>query len=294
MTSQPIADLRQRVQVPVREFNDVAGYLIGDHVSIHVTRMFLRLGLSPTVATISMLAFGLGGSVMLLFGERAAVAGLICVFVYYICDCVDGEVARYHKQEKLIWGFIDYLFHLIVKSAFFVCMGVAAFVTVGDIWILIPALAALLATLFQKFLWDLPTILITHEVLLKSPEQHGRFLPQVIQDLDPGPESLDRVDPGTLRISSLGRPLGLFRAALVNFDISVLVFLVAAVADLFLAPFEIDNHLWNLKVLLLCFYGVVLPIDFADKLWSHFRRGTLFKKSAHLLRRAHHFRLRKD
>src|SRR5437867_3665559 len=118
---ESIPELRRKVQEPVRQYNDVAGLLVGDRVSIHVTRLFLALGLSPTVATISMLVFGLAGSALVLRGGWIATAGFACMFVYYVLDCVDGEVARYRQGEKLIWGFYDFLFHLAVKTAFFLC-----------------------------------------------------------------------------------------------------------------------------------------------------------------------------
>jgi hypothetical protein len=64
-------------------------------------------------------------------GQRAgavrggwSVLGFAILFVYYVLDCVDGEVARFRKTEKLTWGFHDFLFHLYVKSAFFTCLGI--------------------------------------------------------------------------------------------------------------------------------------------------------------------------
>ena len=119
---EPIEELRKKVQEPVRRYNDIAGVLIGDRVSIHVTRAFIALGLSPTVATIAFLVCGLAGSVLAACGRWWSVAGFVLVFLYYVFDCVDGEVARYHHREKLVWGFHDFMFHLYVKSAFFVAL----------------------------------------------------------------------------------------------------------------------------------------------------------------------------
>src|SRR5262245_12106046 len=151
-----LAELRKRVQEPVRRYNDVAGVLVGDHVSIHVTRFFLACGISPTVATLSMLVFGVGGSLLALQGGSLAVVGFACVFLYYVFDCVDGEVARFHRGEKLVWGFYDFLFHLAVKGSFFVCLGIYAARVTGKPAFFFFGLAALLAVLFQKFLLDLP------------------------------------------------------------------------------------------------------------------------------------------
>jgi hypothetical protein len=240
-----------------------------------------------------MLVFGLGGSALLLLGDHAAVVGLVCLFLYYVCDCVDGEVARYHGREELVWSFHDYFFHLFVKSAFFLCMGIAAFRTVWETWIFVPAFSALLATLLVKFLAELPLAIAGRQVVLRPPREHERYLAQLVPDLEPGPEEPLRADPADLGLASLGRPAGVLRAALTNFDLAVLLFLVAAIADLFVPRFPVVGEPWNLKVCVLCFYGVVLPLDFLDRYWTHIRKREFALEGRRLLQRAHHFRLRR-
>lgn len=288
---ESIAELRQRVQLPVRKYNDIAGLLVGDRVSIHVTRLFVRLGLSPTVATLAMLFFGIAGSVLVLFGGKLAIAGFGCVFVYYICDCVDGEVARYHRREKLIWGFHDFLFHLYVKSAFYVCLGVYAARFTGEHALFFFGLAALLATLFQKFLTDLPLILTARYVLLRRPHEREHFVEQI----DPAAARAEGPEDGALPDDHqpfvFGRPLSVVRAALTNFDLSVLWFLVAAIVDRFVDPWVVYGTTIDLKIALLCFYGVVLPLDFLDQLQTHVRTGRFHADARRLLRGADKFDL---
>jgi hypothetical protein len=288
---ESVADLRRRVQLPVRKYNDVAGLLVGDRVSIHVTRAFVHLRWSPTVATLAMLVFGIVGSVLTLFGGVTAIAGFACVFVYYVCDCVDGEVARYHRREKLIWGFHDFLFHLYVKAAFFVCLGVYAVRASGQPVLFAFALAALLATLFQKFLNDIPIVLAAPHVLLRRPHEREHFVEQIA----PRGTIEDDADDGALPDDhtpfELGRPLTVLRAALTNFDLSVLFFLVASIGDLFVEPWLVGAATFDLKILLLCWYGVVLPLDFVDRVQTHVRRGHFYGDARRLLRGADKFRL---
>src|SRR4029434_11286136 len=167
---------------PVRQYNDIAGVLIGDRVSIHVTRAFIALGLSPTVGTLSMLALGVAGSVMTAFGGWGGVAGFACVFLYYVFDCVDGEVARYHQRERLVWGFHDFMFHLYVKSEFFVALGIYAVNLTGRPWAFLFALSALLSTLFLKFLYDVAIILNARYVLMRGPAERERFVRQLTDE----------------------------------------------------------------------------------------------------------------
>lgn len=291
MPLDSISDLRKRVQEPVRKYNDVAGLLVGDRVSIHVTRLFVAFGISPTVATLSMLAFGLAGSVLLLFGEAWAVLGFLCLFAYYVLDCVDGEVARYHRREKLAWGFHDFLFHLYVKSAFFVCLGLYAVETSGEPALFLFAVAALLATLFGKFLNDVGLLLTCRYVLLRSHEERQRFVDELTSGAAPEQLALDGDLPGEEELYK-PRGLALLRATLTNFDLSLLLFLLAAIADVWTEPFLIWNVQADCKVALLVFHGVILPLDFFDHVQTHIRTGRFVRDARRLVRRAHHFRIK--
>ena len=291
---EPISELRRRVQEPVRKYNDIAGYLVGDRVSIHVTRAFIALGLSPTVATIAFLVCGLAGSVLATFGGWWAVAGFSFVFLYYIFDCVDGEVARYHSREKIVWGFHDFMFHLYVKTAFFICLGIYAARTTGRDWVFFFALSALIATLFVKFLYDVSLILISRQVLMRSAEERKRFVDQLTVHTSPEELAVEGDLPGEHRVFAFDGLLSFVRCGITNFDLAVIVFLVAAVLDMCLQPMALFHMPCDLKVLLLVFYGVVLPLDFLDHLQAYIRAEKFHHESRRLLRRAHHFRIRHD
>ncbi len=287
-----LSELRKKVQAPVAKYNDIAGLIVGDRVSIHVTRFFVALGISPTVATLSMLVFGVAGSVMLLWGEGWALAGFGCLFVYYILDCVDGEVARYHRREKLIWGFHDFLFHLYVKSAFWICLGVYGARATGEPWVFLFALSALLATLFQKFLFDLTMILTCRYVLLRDREERETFVQQLTAGDAPEHLLADGDLAGELEPYAPRGVLPFLRTAVINFDLGVLLFLAAAVLDLVFEPFLIWQIQGDFKVALLLFYGVILPLDFLDRMQGHIRGRRFLHDSRRLLRRAHHFRIK--
>jgi hypothetical protein len=292
MPFDSISDLRKRVQAPVRKYNDIAGLLIGDRVSIHVTRCFIALDISPTVATVSMLIFGLFGSVLLLFGEALALLGFACVFLYYILDCVDGEVARYHKREKLIWGFHEFFFHLYVKSAFFLCLGIYAARSTGEDLLFFFGLSALLASLFEKFLSDLTLILTCRYVVMRNHEERERFVEQLTSGAAPEHFLIDGDMPGEYEPYSPRGVLPFLRTALTNFDLAVPLFFLAAVLDLVFEPFLIWTVQSDFKIALLLFYGVILPLDFLDQMQTHIRNGRFLHDSRRLLRRAHHFRIK--
>ena len=286
-----IAELRKRVQEPVRQYNDVAGVLVGDHASILVTKLFVELGISPNVATLSMLVTGVSGSLLVLKGGGYAVAGFALVFLYYVFDCVDGEVARFHKGEKLVWGYWDFLFHLAVKASFFVCLGLYAARTTGEAWVFLFGLGALLAALFQKFLQDVSSMLVCRYVFLSTNDSRDRFVEQLVVGADPATFAVDGDLPGDQVPFRFAGFLPSLRAIATNFDLSTLFFLVASIADLWIGKFALLGIEFDLKILLLLFYGTVMPLDFIDRLVHHARKDRFRAECQRLLRRAHHFRL---
>ncbi len=290
----PIHELRRRVQEPVRKYNDVAGFLFGDRISIHVTRLFIRFGLSPTVATIGFLVLGLVGSVMTAFGGWWAVAGFASLVAYYILDCVDGEVARYHGTEKLVWGFHDFMFHLYVKSAFFVALGFHAARITGRDWAFLFGISALLATLFGKFLYDAAIILNARYVLLRDRSERRKLVEQLTRGTTHAELDVDGDLPGEFTPFEFGGPLSVLRAIVTNFDLAVVLFLVIAVLDMFMPVFEFSGIACDLKVAALAFYGVALPLDYLDRMASYVRGDRFQADSRRLLRRAHGFRIPRD
>lgn len=290
---ESIAEIRKRVQRPVRRYNDVAGLLVGDRVSIHVTRLFIKLGLSPTVATVAMLVFGLVGSVLAAFGGGWAVAGFSLAFLYYIFDCVDGEVARYRGQQKLAFGFVDFVTHLLVKPAFYIGTGIWAARLTGQPAMFFFALAALLATLLQKFLHDAHVILVSRQILLRGRDERYRYVAELLEG-----QSEDFMDEDVLLRGDEEpyRPdgLALLRVAAVNFDLGLLAFLVASIVDMFIGPFHVLGMQMDLKVLLVVFYGLVVTYDLVDRFIGYVRAGSFSANSRLMMRRAHHFRCDED
>jgi len=238
-----------------------------------------------------MLVFGLVGSALVLGGDGWAVAGFACLFVYYVLDCVDGEVARFRKAEKLVWGFYDFLFHLAVKTAFFVCLGVYAWRTTGSPWMFGFGLSALLSVLFLKFLLDVPLVLAARHVVERGGESSDRFAREILAGATPADLEAEADPPGEEERFEFRGFLPTLRAVLTNFDLASILFLVAGVLDLFMDPFPLWGVQVDLKVTLLAFYGLVLPVDFLDRLQSHLRERRFITDARRLLRRANRFRL---
>jgi len=288
-------ELRDAVQSPVRGYNDIAGILFGDHVSLPITWLFVSRGWSPTAASLLMLAFGLGGAFLLLLGDVAAVVGFMAMILYYVFDCVDGEVARYQKREKLLWGFHDYMFHVYVKSAFFLCLGIGLARATGETWLMAFAWSALLASFFRKALseasWLVPGKLLlqprgemTARLLAQLAEGSGARAGTPADEGDPSPEPNGGAPVYGSFVSRV-------REIVTNLDLFMFAFLAAAVADLFVPRFLFLGVAWNLKAVLLVADGVLLPLDFLDRLRHRARTGAFLRDARRFALLAHRFRM---
>ena len=279
-------EIRARAQEPVRQYNDIAGRLVGDHLSIHVTRAFIAFGIGPTVATIGMLVLGIAGALLIPFEGIFTVLGFVCIFAYYISDCVDGEVARFHGIEKIEWGFHDFLFHLYVKCSFFLALGAFLVRVTGEPWTFLFGISGLIATLMTKFLNDVATAVTCRQILLRPRSEHQVQLQGLMGSCSP---ELEQETQGAVRPE--WSRLGLVRAVLTNFDLASLVYLGVATLDLWLPTWEWLGMTWSLTALVAIGYGILLPIDFMDRLQTAIRRDEFSSKARGLLKAAAEFRM---
>ena len=281
-------ELREVCQRPVRDGNDVAGLLFGDHASLVFTKVFVDLRLSPNYASVGFLICGLIGAVLQVTTSAWALTGAILLVLYYVLDCVDGEVARWQRVVNVHWGYYDYLFHMLIKPLAFFGIGLGTFGEIGSVWLLCAAFAAAIATLWRKILIEIPGILFLKDVLRKSAQAASTAGPAA-NSLPTGTQ-----DAGLARPSEpfqLRPDLITLRAVLTNFDISLLVLSLAAALDLFIAPFELPLlGPVSCRALWLLYYGTVLPLDFFDYLITYLRRGHFSTEMTRLLGLAHHFR----
>jgi len=296
-------ELRARCQLPVRHGNDVAGLLFGDWVSLPFTKFFVDRRLSPDVATLGMLLCGLAGAALNWGAGGFAVAGAALLVLYYVLDCVDGEVARFRGVEDMRWGYYDYLFHLLVKPTSFVLVGAGVWRATGAAWPLFAGAAAAVATLWLKVFLQIPGILFLHGVMNGRPGGSRAFRRFVhvlgVPDAGlngqpsvaaPSPSAAEQ-PAGTAPAFPLGFNLVTLRALFTNYDVGLLLLLAATLLDLTVVPVELPLlGAVPLRGLWLLFYGCVLPLDFLDYLRTYLRAGHFASETRRLLLLAHHYR----
>jgi hypothetical protein len=277
-------DLRRVCQSPVRDGNDVAGLLFGDHASLLITKVFVDLRLSPNYASIGFFVCGLVGALLQVSHSGLALAGSALLVLYYVLDCVDGEVARWQRVVNVHWGYFDYLFHMLIKPLAFFGIGLGTWLETGSVWALCAAFTAAIATLWRKILIEIPGILFLKDVLRRNGRPPAQAVAAVRRE--PDPAAAGQPSPFRLRLD-----LVTLRAVLTNFDISLLALCAASALDYVAEPFSIP---WlgpaSFRGMWLLYYGVVLPLDFLDYLVTYLRRGHFSTEMTRLLGLAHHFR----
>lgn len=164
-SSRPsIGELRAVTQAGIVERRSAehwAGRLYMRPVSPYVTRELIRTPVTPDQLTAMMIAVGVVASVTVAWpGVVTAVVAAVLIQVYLLLDCVDGEVARWHRRTSAAGVYLDRLGHHVVEGAFVVGLGFRAGGGPGTApswWFTVGAIVALLVVL-GKVESDLVTV----------------------------------------------------------------------------------------------------------------------------------------
>jgi hypothetical protein len=258
-----------------------------------------------------MLVCGLLGAALQVAGGWWALAGAVLLVLYYVLDCVDGEVARWLGIEDMRWGYYDTIFHLLVKPSAFLGVGIGCWRALGHPELLIAGAVAAIAVLWTKMFLQLPGILFLHDVLNGQPGGSRAFR-RFLQSLDAkglaGGNGQSHTEPAPAPVEvrapaagagpviprprfPLGANLVTLRALLTNFDIGLLLLVAACIIDLARPPFD----LWGMQPLSaravwLGYYSIILPLDFLDYVRTYLRRGHFAQETSRLAVLAHHYR----
>ncbi|HZC26081.1 MAG TPA: CDP-alcohol phosphatidyltransferase family protein [Actinopolymorphaceae bacterium] len=132
MTTLPsIAELRAKVHpaghLERRNGEHWAGRLYMRRVSLHATRIFLGLRLSPNQLTGLMTLAGVAAGPALLWpGLPGAILAALLVQAYLLLDCSDGEVARWTGQTSTTGIYLDRVGAYFCDAALLVGLGFRA------------------------------------------------------------------------------------------------------------------------------------------------------------------------
>jgi hypothetical protein len=106
--------------------------------SRYVARWAARAGLTPNQVTVIALCIGLVASAAFATGERAGyVAGAVLLYLSFVADCVDGQLARYTRRFSKFGAWLDSVFDRAKEYAAFAGLAIGASST--EVWVLAAA-----------------------------------------------------------------------------------------------------------------------------------------------------------
>ena len=118
-------------------------YHVHRRLSMPITLVFYRLGLSPNTISASMLLVGLIGNLALVPLNLAwNLLGLALVYAAFLLDKVDGDLARLQGRASPKAMILDYAYHRLTLFTFYAALGAHAYLIEGQAIALWAAFAA--------------------------------------------------------------------------------------------------------------------------------------------------------
>lgn len=106
--------------------------LVSMKISIYVTKLLLYTKISADYVTLTMILLLITGSIFMAFGNLLAILiGILTIHFTIILDNVNGEVARYRKEDGIIGTFLEQVFHNIAVPLIFFMLAYGVFLKTG-------------------------------------------------------------------------------------------------------------------------------------------------------------------
>lgn len=179
----PISELREITQKAKKNRHEW-NYIIHRKISIYITWLLLHSPISANQVTLLSIFLGVCGFIWILVINRdLKIIGFLLFYLYFYLDKVDGEIARYYKQESIKGICLDYIGHLIVPPLIPLSIGAVLSNDLhSGIYLVIGALTSI-AVIFIRVCHDIPLSLFFKKYALErklftniksSPIEHSK------------------------------------------------------------------------------------------------------------------------
>ncbi|WP_435829789.1 DUF5941 domain-containing protein [Micromonospora costi] len=100
---------RAELRLSVKERDDFFSTYCVSTWSPYLVRVAARLGLGPSTVTVISILFAVGAAALFAVGggRMALVAGAVLLYLGFVLDCVDGQLARYTRNFSAWGGWLD-------------------------------------------------------------------------------------------------------------------------------------------------------------------------------------------
>ena len=103
-----------------------------------MARWAARAGLTPNQVTVIALCIGLAAATAFATGERAGyIVGAVLVYLSFVADCVDGQLARYTRTFSKFGAWLDSVFDRAKEYVAFAGLAIGA--SSPEVWVLAAA-----------------------------------------------------------------------------------------------------------------------------------------------------------
>ena len=222
-------------------------------ISMYLTKPFLAMGLSANQVTAISLLVGLAAGVLLVFPNPVLwLVGIPLLYLYFVLDCVDGEIARYRKTSSLVGSYLDGGLGMLMWPYVLACMtfGISNAVQDNTVFIF-------------GFLAAAGWLLYTASALFPYPILHSRgLLPEAVETSDRITEPL---------IMRLGRAVFGIRGFFP-------VVLVVTIVDLFVTPITFGQFTMNARFAYLAVFALATVVGIVFRVSGVMRHGVSLQK----------------
>ena len=224
---------------------DPSWYRVHRRLSIHLTAVLLRTPVTLNQVSLLMIAAAIVGAALCVPNDlRVNLVGAAVLYLSFLLDKVDGEMARWRGQPSVIGILLDRFHHRLAEPLLFLAVGVRAWQVTGSTVPVIAALASMLAANIIEETQQLPAFIAT-----KHARETGSW-----------PVSRRSPSAGLLRVAAVMRVLKTFRMFLTLIPIVLAVYAAEALLGRGLATgflITAATSLWAYVLFQswLCFHG---------------------------------------
>lgn len=121
-----LQDIRQQFQKPFDQEEPYA-WLVARRISVFLTYFLQRSSIRPNTVTLVALLVGVVAGGLLAFETvQWRLVAVVCLQLWYVLDCVDGELARIKRDFSNLGVYLDYLMHYFVDTSVLLALAIAA------------------------------------------------------------------------------------------------------------------------------------------------------------------------
>ena len=153
---ESISELREKCQNcrHVKEADTRYAALVARKVSIYFTWLLLHTRISANQTTFLFIVLGLIGSACFIPGiHLLSLLGAFVLQIWFIFDCVDGEIARYRGTSSVTGSYFDLMAHDIVNSALFLCLSYGVYFRTGSTIYFVFGFSTVFSLFLIKLTW---------------------------------------------------------------------------------------------------------------------------------------------